>query len=125
LTDHLAKVIVQYGPERLQELPDAPFAPDLVTNPDDKLLMEAAFAPMALGRPLPMPPGIPTDRLAAMRKALADVFADSEFKAVADKSGLIVNAPRTGEQLQDVINHAYGSPSRVVDRLRQLDNPEE
>ena len=125
LPDHLAKVIVQYGPERLQELPDAPFAPDLVTNPDDKLLMEAAFAPMALGRPLAMPPGIPSDRLAAMRKALADVFADSEFKAAADKSGLIVNAPRTGEQLQDVINHAYGSPSRVVDRLRQLDNPEE
>jgi tripartite-type tricarboxylate transporter receptor subunit TctC len=125
LPDHLAKVIVQYGPERLQELPDAPFAPDLVTNPDDKLLMEAAFAPMALGRPLAMPPAVPIDRLAALRKALADVFADSEFKAAADKSGLIVNAPRTGEQLQDVINHAYGSPSRVVERLRKLDNPEE
>ncbi len=35
-------------------------------------LLDAAFAPLALGRPLAMPPGVPADRLAAMRKALAD-----------------------------------------------------
>jgi tripartite-type tricarboxylate transporter receptor subunit TctC len=125
LPDHLAKVIVQYGPERLKELPDVPFAADLITNSDDKLLMQAAIAPTALGRPLVMPPGVPAERLAALRKALAEVFADPEFKTAADQSGLIVNAPRTGEQLQDVINHAYASPSGVVDRLRQLDNPGE
>jgi tripartite-type tricarboxylate transporter receptor subunit TctC len=125
LPDHLAKVIVQYGPERLKELPDVPFAADLITNSDDKLLMQAAIAPTALGRPLVMPPGVPAERLAALRKALADVFADPEFKAAADQSGLIVNAPRTGEQLQEVINQAYASPSSVVDRLRQLDNPGE
>jgi hypothetical protein len=116
---------VQYGPERLRELPDVPFAADLITNSDDKLLMQAAIAPTALGRPLVMPPGVPAERLAALRKALADVFADPEFKAAADQSGLIVNAPRTGEQLQEVINQAYASPSSVVDRLRQLDNPGE
>jgi tripartite-type tricarboxylate transporter receptor subunit TctC len=70
-----------------------------------------------------MPPGVPAERLAAMRKALADVLVDSEFRAAAEKSGLVVNAPQTGEQLQAVIAHAYASPPRVVERLRQLDNP--
>lgn len=123
LRDKLAKAIVQYGPERLKELPDVPFAPDLLTNADDKLLMQAAFAPQALGRPLLLPPDVPADRVAAMRKALADTFNDAEFKADADKVGLIVNAPRTGEQLQKVIVDAYATPSRLVERLRKLNNP--
>ena len=123
LRDKQAKAIVQYGPERLKELPDVPFAPDLLTNEDDKLLMQAAFAPQALGRPLLMPPGVAADRVAAMRKALADTFTDPEFQAEAEKAGLIVNAPKTGEQLQEVIAKAYATPSRVVERLQKLNNP--
>ena len=123
LRDKVVKAIVQYGPERLKELPDTPFAPDLLTDADDKLLMQAAFAPQALGRPLLMPPNVPADRVAAMRKALADTFKDAEFQAEAAKAGLIVNAPKTGEELQKVIETAYATPSRVVERLRKLNNP--
>jgi hypothetical protein len=36
LPQHLAKIVLQYGPERLQALPDVPFAPDPVTDPDDR-----------------------------------------------------------------------------------------
>jgi tripartite-type tricarboxylate transporter receptor subunit TctC len=123
LSDKLAKAIVQYGPERLKELGDVPFAPDLLTNEDDKLLMQAAFAPQALGRPMVMPPDVPADRVAALRRALADTFADPEFLAESDRMGLGVNAPRTGAQLQDVIARAYRSPSHVIERLRKLNNP--
>jgi tripartite-type tricarboxylate transporter receptor subunit TctC len=123
LKDKKAKAIVQYGPERLKELPDVPFVTDLLTNDDDRLLMQAASAPQALGRPLLAPPNVPEDRIAALRKALADTFTDKDFQADANKIGLIVNAPRTGQQLQDVIAKAYATPSRVVDRLRKLNNP--
>jgi tripartite-type tricarboxylate transporter receptor subunit TctC len=123
LKEKKAKPIVQYGPHRLKELPDVPFATDLITNEDDKLLMQASSAPQALGRPLLLPPGVPADRVAAMRKALADTFTDPQFQADARKIGLIVNAPQTGEQLQKVIADAYKTPSRVVDRLRKLNNP--
>jgi hypothetical protein len=58
-----------------------------------------------------------------MRKALADTFADPDFQAAAKKIGLVVNAPRTGQELQDVIAKAYASPPSVVDRLRKLSNP--
>jgi len=123
LKEKKAKAIVQYGPHRLKELPDVPFATDLLKNEDDRLLMQASSAPQALGRPLLMPPDVPADRVAAVRKALADTFNDPQFKADADKIGLIVNAPQTGEQLQKVIAEAYKTPSRVVDRLRALNNP--
>ena len=123
LANKQAKAIFQYGPERLKELPDVPFAPDLLSGNDDKLLMQAAVAPLALGRPLLMPPNVPPDRVAALRKALGDTFRDAAFQAEAEKIGVIVNAPRTGEQLQDVIVKAYATPSRVVDRLQKLNNP--
>jgi hypothetical protein len=123
LRDKQAKAIVQYGPERLKELPGVPFVTDLLTNEDDKLLMQAASAPQALGRPLVMPPGVPADRVAAMRKALADTFKDPDFQAEAEKGGLIVNAPKTGQELQQVIERAYATPSRVVERLQKLNNP--
>jgi tripartite-type tricarboxylate transporter receptor subunit TctC len=120
LPDHLAKAILQYGPQPVKDLVGVPFVPDLITAPDDKLLLQAAFAPLALGRPLVMPPGVPADRVAAMRQALADTFADPAFLADAKKLKLVVNAPQTGQQLQDVIDHAYATPPRLIDRLRAL-----
>jgi tripartite-type tricarboxylate transporter receptor subunit TctC len=123
LPEKLAKAIVQYGPERLQEMANVPFAPDLLTNEDDKLLMQVGFAPLALGRPLVMGPDAPADRVAAIRKALAETFADPEFLAEGERMGLAVNAPRTGEQLADVIARAYRSPPRIIERLQKLNNP--
>jgi tripartite-type tricarboxylate transporter receptor subunit TctC len=120
LPDHLAKPILQYGPRPVVQLAGVPFVSDLVAAPDDKLLLQAAFAPLALGRPLLMPPGVPAERVTAMRRALADTLADAAFIADAEKSGLVVNAPQTGQQLQEVIAQAYATPSRVVDRLRAL-----
>ena len=123
LADKLAKAIVQYGPERLTELGNVPFAPDLLGNEDDKLLMQVGVAPLALGRPLVMPPDVPPERVAAIRSALAETFADPEFLAEGERMGLAVNAPRTGAQLQDVIARAYRSPPRIIERLQKLNNP--
>jgi len=123
LAEKKARPIVQYGPEKLKELGDTPFAPDLAANADDKLLMQAAFAPLAIGRPLLMPPGVPADRVAAMRKALAETFAAPEFLADAEKIGVSVNQPRNGEELLQVIARAYDTPPEIIDRLRKLNNP--
>ena len=123
LRDKTAKAIVQYGAEKLAELPDVPFAPDLVGNDGDRLVMQAAFAPLALGRPLLMPPGVAAERVAALRAAFAATMADPDFLAEGERVGLGLNAPRSGEQIQEVVERAYQSPPRVIDRLRQLNAP--
>jgi tripartite-type tricarboxylate transporter receptor subunit TctC len=122
LADKTAKAIVQYGPEKLAELGDVPFAPDLV-DADDRLLMQAAFAPLALGRPFLIPPGVPPARVAALRQAFAAAIADPEFVADAERLQLPLNAPRTGEEMQAIMERAYRSPPGVLDRLRQLNTP--
>jgi tripartite-type tricarboxylate transporter receptor subunit TctC len=121
IPERKARVILQYGPEPLADLPGVPWAPGLIKDPADQELMTVANAPNAMGRPLVMPPGVPADRLAAMRKALAMTFIDREFLAEAKKIGLIVNAPRTGEQLYDVIRKAYAAVPSTIARLRTLE----
>src|SRR5262245_37858320 len=123
LREKTAKAILQYGPEKLAELPDVPFAPDLVASEADKLTMQAAFAPLALGRPFLIPPGVPAERVAALRAAFAATMADAEFLAEGERMGLGLNAPRTGAQIQEVMERAYQSPPGVIERLRQLNAP--
>ena len=122
LSTRQGRAVVQFGTERLKELPDVPFATELATNPDDKLLMEAAAARQALGRPLLMPPGVPPDRLAAMRKALAATFADPEFLADATKSRMEVDKPLSGEEIQELIARVSATPAPIVERLQKLAN---
>ena len=123
LREKIAKAIVQYGPEKLDELPDVPFAPDLVSDEEDRQVMQAAFAPLALGRPFLMPPGMPPERVAALRAAFTAAMADPKFRAESEKIGLEFHAPRSGEQIQAVMERTYRSPPRVIDRLRQLNVP--
>jgi tripartite-type tricarboxylate transporter receptor subunit TctC len=122
LTDGTARAIVQYGPGKLPQLAGVPFVPDLVGDAD-KLLLEAAFAPLSIGRPLLMPPGVDPARVTAMRQALAETFADPEFRAEGDKIGLSLNEPRSGEELLRVIERAYAAPPEIVARLRKLNTP--
>jgi tripartite-type tricarboxylate transporter receptor subunit TctC len=82
--------------------------------------MEAAIAPLAIGRPYLRPPGVPADRVEAMRAALAATFADPEFRAEADAIGLDIANPRTGPQTAQVVERAYKTPEHIVERLRRL-----
>jgi len=123
LADGTVRPIVQYGPAKLPQLAGVPFAPDLVDKADDKLLLQAAFAPLAIGRPLLAPPGVEAERVAALRQALAATFADADFLAEADKIGLSVNDPRGGDALLQVITRAYATPPAIIARLRALNTP--
>ena len=120
LADGTARAVVQYGPAKLPQLNGVPFVPDLVSAAADKLLLQAAFAPLSIGRPLLLPPGVPAARVAALRQALAETFADPAFLAEGDKIGLSLNDPRSGEELLRVIERAYATPAAIVERLRKL-----
>jgi len=114
------RILVQYGPIKEPELHDVPYGPDLVKNEEDKLLFEAAYGPLTLGRPFLMPPEIPGDRLAAVRKAFMDMIKDADFRNEADKLGLQIDNPRSGEQLQADVERLYRTPPHIVERLRRI-----
>lgn len=119
-TEKNVKLILQYGLEKEAALPDVPSALDVVTDPEDKLLLQAGLAEVTLGRPYLMPPNVPADRVAIMRKAFADTFKDPGFVADSKKMSLGVNSSKSGEQIQQLITETYRTPPKVIDRLRKL-----
>jgi len=119
-TEKNIKLILQYGLEREPALPDVPSALDLVTNPEDKLLLQAGLAQVTMGRPYLMPPEVPADRVALMRTAFEETFRDEAFLADSKRLALGVNDPRTGAQVQKLLEEAYRTPPNIVARLRTL-----
>ncbi len=118
------KYIVQYGPEKEKGAGNTPNVADLISKEDDKLLLKAAIAPLALGRPYLLPPGVPADRAALLQKAMADTFKDPEFLAEAEKLNLGVNTPRSAEETKRIVDEAYATPPEIVARLRRIAQPE-
>jgi len=114
------KALLYYGSDRRPELSDVAYAPALVTNENDRLLVDAAFAPLTVGKLFVAPPDVPAERVAALHQALQATFADPEFIAEAARLRLDPPEPLTGEQIRDVIRRTYAAPPRVLDRLQQL-----
>src|ERR1035441_3265450 len=76
IDDKKVKILLQIGGEKEPKIAEVPLAADLATKPEDKLLIEEAAAPLAIGRPFVMPPGVPADRVALMREAIVATFKD-------------------------------------------------
>jgi tripartite-type tricarboxylate transporter receptor subunit TctC len=107
----------QYGSAPHPDLKDVPFAMDLVRDPADKLLLTAAVAPLGFGRPYAAPPGVPAERVAALRVAFAATFKDPAFLADCNKNGVECDDSRTGAQMDTQIRAAYGIPAEIKARL--------
>src|SRR4051812_43257539 len=74
--EHIANFLFQYGTAPHPDLKDVPFAGDLLQKDEDKALLAAAAAPLGLGRPYALPPGVPPERLAALKAAMIATFTD-------------------------------------------------
>ena len=65
------------------------------------------------------PPGVPADRLAALRKAFMDTMNDPEFKAEADKAQLEIT-PVSGEKVQQIVVEAYKVDPAIAKKTEEL-----
>jgi tripartite-type tricarboxylate transporter receptor subunit TctC len=99
-------IFVQLSLQKHADLPDVPLIIDLAKTPEQRQIFTLVFARQALGRPYLAPPGLPPDRLEALRKAFMDTMKDSEFLAEADKAKLEVT-PLDGARAQQIISDAY------------------
>jgi len=74
-----------------------------------------------MGRPILAPPGIPADRLQALRDGFDATMKDAEFLAQADKQKLEVN-PVGGAQINQLLARVYATPKSVTNRVAELLN---
>jgi tripartite-type tricarboxylate transporter receptor subunit TctC len=122
VNDHLLNVIVQMGLFKLHDLPDVPSALDLVSDPQNKQVMELILLRQEAGRPFAAPPGVPADRVEALRQAFAETLKDPAFIAEAEKTELEID-PLTGQEIEKMLATAYAAPKTIVQRAAALVEP--
>jgi tripartite-type tricarboxylate transporter receptor subunit TctC len=122
IRDHKLNVLVQFGMEKLPDLPDTPNARDLVSDPHKKGVLELILIRQEMGRPFAAPPGIPPQRLAILRRAFEQTMKDKDFLTEAQRMQMDVD-PLTGPQIDDLMAFAYKQPKALVDDAAQLVMP--
>jgi tripartite-type tricarboxylate transporter receptor subunit TctC len=118
LRDHKLIHFVQYGPF-ISDIPKVPRLVDLVQQPKEKQMVKLMEASNNVGMGFWAPPGVPRDRIAALRYAFADMLRDQSFLAAAKKVQAPVD-PMNGNELQKIVESAYATPPAVVDELRKI-----
>lgn len=98
------------------ELDGVPLLHDVTRGDEERKMLEFFFAPNEFGRPYFGPPGLPADRLAALRRAFDATMKDAAFLAEAEKAQMELQ-PITGEEMAKLIASIYDTPKPLIDRV--------
>lgn len=114
-------ILVHTGLEPDPNMPSVPSALDYAKSEDDRQVLRLMDARQASGRPYAAPPGVPADRLAALRRGFAETLKDPAFLADAKRRRLIID-PIDHVRMAKVIADAYAMAPAVVRRTWNLLN---
>jgi tripartite-type tricarboxylate transporter receptor subunit TctC len=103
---------------------DVPQLRDLAKDPAAKALVTMLQAQGDVARLTAGPPGIPQDRLDALRDAYRKAMEDPELQAKAEKLERSVE-PAYGEEVAEMVKAALNQPPEIVEMLRKtLEQPQ-
>jgi tripartite-type tricarboxylate transporter receptor subunit TctC len=106
-------VALQLSSRKLPELADVPSLLDVAPEGEQQSALKLIISRQTMARPYVAPPGIPPERLKALRAAFDATMVDPEFLADAQRQDLEVR-PVSGVEAEALINDIYASPQSVV-----------
>jgi len=112
------RVLLQLSDQRIAELADVPTVLEVAGGPEQQAILKLVVARQTMARPFVAPPGVPAERLAALRKAFDAAMLDPEFLADANRQGLDVR-PVTGAAADALLAQVYATPPDIVKRAAE------
>jgi hypothetical protein len=116
------RLILQGGLAPDPRFASVPFVLDLAANDEQRQALRFLYSAETFGRPYAAPPDVRPERVAALRKAFLDTFADAEFLADAARQGFDVR-PISGPDMTALIEEMARTPKPIIDRLAALMRP--
>jgi len=114
--------LLQLSMSKHPELPEVPLVADLVRDEPSRQLLTLAFGAQKMGRPVATTPGVPPERLEALRRAFDAAMKDPDFLDDARRSGLEAEGPITGAEVDATLRDIYATPKAVVQRYEAIRN---
>jgi hypothetical protein len=93
-------------------------------TPQDQAVLEFMSKATVVGRPIATTPGVPADRVAALRKAFDATLKDPAFIAEAKKQRAEIDA-MSGAQLERIVNELIAAPPDLRERVKLAIQPKD
>jgi len=111
------RILAQWALTRNPELKDVPMFLSLAKTDAERAALELMLARLEYGRPFFLPPNVPAERVAALRRAFDATMKDPAYLAEADKLKIEVD-PLNGEEVAALVDQVFRTPPETVARVR-------
>jgi hypothetical protein len=122
VAEKLITPIVQIGLGKDRDLPDVPLMRDLAQNPEQQAILDFMSEAVAVGRPIATTPGVPAERVAALRQAFDKTLADPEFLKDAENQRADLE-PQTGAELEALVRKMISAPADLKAKVKAAIEP--
>lgn len=112
-------IVYQAALKRHPMLPDAPTLEETATTQIGKATLRAIAGSSEIGRSILTTPGVPADRLQALRKAMAQMLKDKQFLETMTSRRIIIE-PASGEELDRIVEETAKLPPDVVRLIAEI-----
>ena len=115
-------LLLQNALSKAPDLPDVPLAMDFIKDDTDRQVAQLYFGVKEVARPILAGPGVPADRIEALRSAFMALKDDADFKADAQTAGIDVD-PTPAQKIDDYVKLTTSASPEVVRRVTEILNP--
>ena len=122
LEKEIAKPVLFIGLGANRELASLPSMIGLARDDEQRGVLKIVLTPTIAGRPFATPPGVPADRLSALRGAFASLMHDAAFLEDARKTRVEVS-PMDGAGIDALLGEIYASPPELIEQVKAIVAP--
>ena len=119
IKDKKINVVVQYGLNRHPDLPDVPTCVEIAKTDEQKQILRAVVNATEIGKAILSSPGLPAERVAALRKAFMDMTKDHEFASELEKMRVELT-PMDGAKLQELVQEVGNLTPDLVQKIKAV-----
>jgi tripartite-type tricarboxylate transporter receptor subunit TctC len=114
-----AVILYQASLKRHELLPNVPTLPELAVSDDGRAVLRAVASTGEVGRSIITTPGVPAERLTALRNAFQAMLKDKDFLAACQQRKLMID-PGTGEDMDKIVEDTTRLPKDVIAKVGQI-----
>jgi tripartite-type tricarboxylate transporter receptor subunit TctC len=119
IDDGRVSVLAQIAMKRDGRGFDAPLITELAATPVERQLLELVLTQQVMAWPIAAPPGVPPERVNALRAAFDQTMHDPDFLSEAARLQFGVD-PVSGEKLNALLTRIYATPKDMLDQISSL-----
>lgn len=118
LRDKKIIVTIQLAARKIPQLPDVPLVTEFAKTPLDKRIIEYIVSADLIGRPIVAPPGVPANRVKALRDAFDRSMKDPDL--IKDAAQIQLNIdPINGVELQKIVMNLFTADPEVIEGAKR------